>query len=271
MVSEASQPPTAWRYCGNQIKLWRLQAGVTREDLGKAANYEYETVKSMEQGRRRPTLRLLEVADEKCGARGMLIAAAEYLRPEKFESFSLDFMRYEAEAVIISSYQNQFFPGLLQTEATARAVLSVHWPPVDDETVEARVTARLERQVLLEKQTRSFSFLIEETVLRRPVSSPEAHLEQLRHLLTAGKPRHVTVQVVPSTGIHPGMNGSFVLLETSDHERLAYEEGQAMGGVYSEPDKVSMLTHRHAMILRQALNPEESARYISTLAESYEP
>ncbi|MBC3844040.1 helix-turn-helix domain-containing protein [Streptacidiphilus sp. 4-A2] len=266
-MTEASQPPMAWRYCGNQIKLWRTQASVTREELAKAANYEIETVKSMEQGRRRPTLRLLEVADERCSARGLLVAAAEYLKPEKFPSFSQDFMRYEAEATVLNSYQNQLIPGLLQTEATARALMNAHWPPLDDETVEERVVARLERQDLLKKQTKSFSFLIEEAALHRRISDDATHRQQLLHLLAAGSPRHVAVQVVPSTGAHPGVNGPFVLLETPGHDRLAYEEGQAAALLYSDPEKVSLLTQRHAMILRQALNPEESARFISELAE----
>ncbi|MGK4580593.1 helix-turn-helix domain-containing protein [Kitasatospora sp. HPMI-4] len=267
MTSETAQPPMAWRYCGNQIKLWRTRAGVSREELGKAAHYGEESIRSMEQGRRRPTLQLLEVADDLCGAQGMLVAATAYLKPEKFESFAMDFMRYEAEAIVLSSYESQLIPGLLQTEATARALLNAHWPPLDDETVEERVTARLGRQSLLSKQTKSFNFVIDEAALRRPVTAPETHADQLRHLLAAGEPRHVTVQVVSAVGAHPGVNGPFVLLETPDHEHLAYEEGQATGLLYADREKVSLLTQRHAMILRRALSPEESAQFISKLAE----
>jgi transcriptional regulator with XRE-family HTH domain len=266
-MTETSRPPMAWRYCGNQIKLWRTQAGISREELGKEANYEPESVKSMEQGRRRPTLRLLEVADEMCQARGLLVAAAEYLQPEKFTSFRQDFMRYETEAIVINSYQNQLIPGLLQTEATARALMNAHRPPFDDATVEERVIARLERQNVLKKQTRSFSFLIEETVLRRRISDESTHQQQLHHLLEAGTPRHVTIQVVPSTGAHVGLNGPFTLLETPGHDQLAYEEGQTTAVLYSDPAKVSMLAQRHTVIVRQALDPEESARYISKLVE----
>ncbi|MEU4202469.1 helix-turn-helix transcriptional regulator [Streptomyces sp. NPDC026294] len=64
----------AWRYCGNQIRLWRGQAELSREELASEVGYSVEYVKSMEQGRRRPTLHLLRVADEMCGARGMLTA-----------------------------------------------------------------------------------------------------------------------------------------------------------------------------------------------------
>ncbi|MGE7436566.1 helix-turn-helix domain-containing protein [Kitasatospora sp. NPDC001175] len=267
MTNETSQPPTAWRYCGNQIKLWRERTGVTREELAKASNYEYETIKSMEQGRRRPTLRMLEVADELCGARGLLIAATDYLKPEKFVPFAVDFMQYEAVATVLSSFQNQLIPGLLQTEATARALFNANWPPPDDETLEERIATRLARQSLLETQTKSFNFVIDEAVLRRRVSDRETHVQQLRHLLAIGAPRHITIQVMPATGAHPGLNGAFVLLQTPEHEQLAYEEGQAMGRLYTDAQKVNMLAQRYAMILRRALNPEDSAQFITKLAE----
>lgn len=267
-MSEASQqPPMAWRYCGNQIKLWRGSAGVTREELGKAANYEYETVKSMEQGRRRPTLRLLEVADELCHARGLLIAAADYLRPEKFPSYSLDFMRYEAEAIALSSYESLIVPGLLQTEDYARALIGDHCPPLDDETVEERVGARRARQHLLDRQTKAFNFVIEEAALRRHIGGVELRRQQMFALLAAGERRNVTIQVMRERGSHPGLMGPFVLLETPEHEHLAYEEGQIVGVLYAEPDKVSVVAQRHAMILRKALSPEDSARFIGRLAE----
>ncbi|MEU3461530.1 helix-turn-helix transcriptional regulator [Streptomyces sp. NPDC006733] len=268
MSNTESPPPMAWRYCGNQIKLWRTRAAISREQLGKEAGYEYETVKSMEMGRRKPTLRLLEVADEMCGAHGLLVAAQDYLKPERFPSYTLDFMRYEAEAIVLSSYETQYVPGLLQTEETARALLESSWPPLDDETVEERVSARIDRQSLLARQTKSFNFVVAETALRCRVGDAASYTRQMEHLLEAGKPRHVTIQVMPADrGAHPGLRGPFVLLETPEHEQLAYEEGQHVGALYGDAERVSVLSQRYAMILRQALNPEESARFISKLAE----
>ncbi|MCM2426669.1 helix-turn-helix domain-containing protein [Streptomyces sp. RKAG337] len=267
MTNGESPPPMAWRYCGNQIKLWRTRAAITREELGKEAGYEYESVKSMEQGRRKPTLKILEVADEMCGAHGLLLAAQDYLKPERFPSYSQDYMRYEAEAVVLSWYEAQFIPGLLQTEEYARTLIGSYWPPLDDETVEERVAARLARHSLLEKQTKSFNFVIAESALRHPIGDLEEHRHQLRHLLAAGTPRHVTIQVLRVGGSHPGLSGPFVLLETPDHDQLAYEEGQMMGILYAEPVKVSVLAQRHAMILRQALRPEESVQFIRALVE----
>ncbi|MGX8907455.1 helix-turn-helix domain-containing protein [Streptomyces netropsis] len=267
MTGETSQPPMAWRYCGNQIKLWRTQAGISREELGREAGYEYESVKSMEQGRRRPAVRLLEVADEMCRARGMLLAAQDYLQPERFVSYAQDFIRYEAEAIAISSYQPLLIPGLLQTEETMRALFNGHWPPMDDETVEKRLAARLARQSLLANLRKSFSFVIGDTALRHPVSTPDAHKRQLLHLLAAAEQRNVTVQVMPAGGSHPGLDGPFVLLETPELNLLGYEEGQTRGALYSDAKEISVIARRHAMIARQAFTPDESARFIRKLAE----
>ncbi|WP_037841932.1 helix-turn-helix domain-containing protein [Streptomyces sp. NRRL F-5126] len=264
---ENTPPPMAWRYCGNQIKRWRERSGVTREKLATEASCSYEYVKSMETGRRRPTLHLLRVADELFEAGGLLVAAQEYLQPERFASFSQDFIRYEAEAIAVSSYQPLLVPGLLQTREMVLALLTAHWPPLDDETIEVRAEARLERQGLLAKPTRSFSFVIGESVLHHAFVPPDAHQRQLCHLLAVGERRNVAIQVLPSGGAHPGLNGPLVLLETPDHDHLAYEEGQLSGLLYADADKVSLVTQRHAMILRQALSPEESARFISKLAE----
>lgn len=268
MTETNGQPPMAWRYCGNQIKRWRMQAGISREELGKEAGYEYETISSVEQGRRRPSTHLLKVADEMCDAHGLIVAAEEYLKPEKFASFSQDFMRYEADAKLLNSYEPLLIPGLLQTEATARALISADCPPVDDETLETRVSARIARSAMLDDQRRAFSFVIGELALRYPVASPADHVEQLRHIVRMGTRRHITVQVLPWGGAHPGLNGPLVLLETADHQMIAYEEGQSAGYLYSDAEKISVASQSHAMLLRRALSPAESARFIERLTET---
>ncbi|MEU3562566.1 helix-turn-helix transcriptional regulator [Kitasatospora sp. NPDC006786] len=265
--SSATPPPMSWKYCGNQIKLWRTRAGVSREDLATEAGYGIESLRSMEAGRRKPSVHLLQVADDMCDAKGILVAGAQFLVPEKYPQFAEEYIRNEEEALVINWYENQLVPGLLQTEATARTIIDGRWPPLDDETVAARVAARLERRGLLNIQTKAFNFVIEEAVLRRRLSTEEAHTEQLRHLVTVGKQRNVVIQVVPSKGFHPGLEGQLILLDLPEHQRIAYEEGQAGGRLYSDIDKVQLLSQRHERILRQALTPEKSAGFINKLVE----
>lgn len=268
-MTDTAQPPMAWRYCGNQIKLWRTQAGVSREELGRAANYEPESVKSMEQGRRRPTPQLLEVADELCGAKGLLAAASGYLQPEKYPARAHEYMTLEAEAIALDWFETLLIPGLLQTEEYARALMSGSCPPVEDETIEERVAARLQRQEKLGgKPTTLCSFVLYEATLRTLVGGRESMTRQLQHLLNVSELRNVAIQVLTAeAGATAALNGSLILLETPEHDHYVFTEGQETSVLSADPQRLSILTQRHGMIRMQALGVQESANFIRKVAE----
>jgi transcriptional regulator with XRE-family HTH domain len=261
-----SQPPVAWRYSGNQMKRWRTKANISREELAAAANYSLDTIKSMEQGVRMPTPRALDAADELCGAEGFLSAAKEYLQREKFPARAQDFMEREREAISHWSYEVTYVPGLLQTRQYARALIENHVPPLDDETVEERVAARMARQALLteEKPPVAFCFLVYEAALRNPL----VDVEQLRHLLEASRLRNVVLQVLPFERTVPtALMGPMVLLETHDHERFAFAEGPLVSELSADPGVVRLAMERLSMIRTQALSPTESARFIERMVD----
>ena len=261
-----SQPPVAWRYGGDQLKRWRAKADVSREKLASAANYSPETIASMERGVRRPTPRVLDVADEMCGAQGMLSAAKQFLNRERFPARAQDFMEREREATSIWSYEVALVPGLLQTEGYARALIDNRIPPLDEETVEERVAARMERQAVLNqrKPPVGLSFVLYEAVLR----SPLVDAEQLHHLLEVARLRNVVVQVLPfERAVSGALLGPMVLLETRDHERFAFAEGQFSSELSSDPGVVSRVTERLSMIRTQALDPDGSARFIERMVD----
>ncbi|MET9496347.1 helix-turn-helix transcriptional regulator [Streptomyces sp. NPDC006552] len=267
-VATSTESNPAWRYCGSQLKLWRTEAGVTREALADEAGYGHEYVKSMENGRRRPTLRLLQVADQLCGAGGKIVAAQEYLKPEAHPERSQEFLTLERDAIAFSSYEPLLIPGLLQTPQYAHALISDSCPPLDDETVEERVAGRLKRQqALTERKVVTFSFVLYEAVLRTVVGDRAVMRRQFQQVLEFGESRNVSVQVLPfgkACGV--ALRGSVVLLETGDHERYAYVEGPETSVLYAGPDKVSDLTRAHDMIRMHALSPEDSAGFIRKVA-----
>ncbi|MBH1934901.1 helix-turn-helix domain-containing protein [Streptomyces sp. AV19] len=265
----AEQLPPNWRYCGNQVKLWRFRAGVSREELAQGANYTVETVKAMEQGRRRPTPRLLQVADDLCGAGGMLLAALAYLKPEPYAPNMREFLDVEIEAISICSYESLLIPGLLQTEAYARALMTGTWPPVDDETLEERLAGRLKRQEkLTRKPYATFNYVIYEAALRTGVGGPEVMKEQLHRLLEAGEMRNVTIQVLPiDKAPLIALTGPLLVLETADHERYGYVEGQKTRALYSQAELSSSFAQRFGHLRMEALSAEESARFIRKVAD----
>ncbi|KUM93153.1 DNA-binding protein [Streptomyces cellostaticus] len=269
MDANDNQPPVAWRYGGDQLKRWRTKADISREKLASAANYSPATIESMERGVRRPTSRVLDVADELCGAQGMLSAAKQFLNRERFPARAQDFMEREKEAISRWSYDLSLVPGLLQTKGYARALIDNRIPPLDEETVEERVAARMERQAILttRKPPVGLSFVLYEAVLR----APQVDTEQLHRLLEVAALRNVVLQVLPfERAFSDAIMGPMVLLETRDHERFAFMEGAFASELSADPGVVSRVTERLSMIRTQALGPDESARFIERMVDSRE-
>ncbi|MET8249470.1 DUF5753 domain-containing protein [Streptomyces sp. NPDC005202] len=137
-------------------------------------------------------------------------------------------MTLEAEAIAVHWYEPLLIPGLLQTEQYARALISGSCPPLDDETVEERVRARLGRQEALTCRTQTvYGFVVYEAVLHTLVGGREAMKGQLSHLVHVGELRNVSVQVLrfgQCAGL--ALNGSFVLLETVA-DRNAWDDPHA--------------------------------------------
>jgi len=259
-----SLPPVAWRYSGNQLKRWRTKANVSREELAAASNYSPDTIKSMEQGVRMPTPRVLDVADGMCRAEGMLSAANDYLHKEKSPARAQDFMEREQEAISHWSYEATLIPGLLQTEGYARALMEGRYPPVGQETVEERVAGRLERQSLLTRTPPvAFVFLVYEAALRTPLVDGE----QVGHILDMARLSNVLVQVLPfESFVSTALIGPMVLLETPDHERHAYSTGQAMRQLTTDPEVVSNYLARLSLLRTMALGPAETVQFLERIA-----
>lgn len=131
------------------------------------------------------------------------------------------------------------------------------------------MVTRLKRQ---EKLTRTppalFGYVLYEGALRSLVGGPTVMKAQLRHLLEVGRLRNVSIQVLPAgRGVHFALDGPFILLETAEHQRYAYVEGQETGVLHSDAEKLSRLSQRHGVLRMQALGAEESAQFIEALME----
>lgn len=87
----------------------------------------------------------------------------------------------EARASVIRWFEPSLVPGLIQTEAYARAVLS--WKPESART-EANLAGRLGRQPVLDRA--ELRVVVLETVLYREVGDAATMSGQIAHLLEAG-------------------------------------------------------------------------------------
>ncbi|MEW2220785.1 helix-turn-helix transcriptional regulator [Streptomyces sp. NPDC006990] len=260
--------PGAWTAYGVLLQHFRRLAGLSQKELGEAIGYSLEQVASVEQGRRPAKEAFTAAADRVLEARGALVALQPEVDRAKLPPFFRNFALIEADVVSRFSYDPLLVPGLLQTEAYARAVFAGHCPPPSQEEVDQLTEARLARQKLLARvPLAELSFIVGEEALRNPVAEPQVMRGQWQRLLEVGRLRNVEVQVMPAAlGFHSGLNGPFVVVETDKHQHLGYVESQEVSCVVRDAAEVSAFGMRYGKLRTQALNCVESARFIERLA-----
>lgn len=253
---------------GAQQRRLRTMRGISVSELARELGYSDDLIRKIENGIRRARPEYVVKADEVLDVHGVLVAAAEELEqltlhPEWFE----EYVDTEATARRIEKYDVAVLPGLLQTDEYAFCVLNSRFPTLDEDEVESRVRARIERQaVLTHKPTCIISFVIEEWVLRRRTGGSEVARRQLQRLIECAEMRNVSIQVMPiDTDTHPGFDGPLTILETEDEQRVAYIEYQNGGLWVCQPAQVGVLEVRYGMIRAQALSPSESLRLMKKL------
>lgn len=144
----------------------------------------------------------------------------------------------ESEASRIRTYQVQHLPGLLQTEAYARAMIQAGGVTSDEE-IDRRVEVRIMRQHLLSRsEAPELWAIIDETAFRK--LPHDVATEQIRHLLAAQRPS-LRVQILPdAVGPHAGMDGSFVVLDfKSDPSAVYVEQVGGDGLLIEEPEQIT--------------------------------
>ncbi|MDX3613289.1 helix-turn-helix domain-containing protein [Streptomyces europaeiscabiei] len=255
------------RVFGRQLKRFRLRAGLERAEFGSRTGYSASTIAAFEQGRRVPPPRFIDVADELLDAGGVLQEMKEEVARAQFPVFFRDAARLEAEAVALLAYDAQVVNGLLQTEAYARAVFSMMRPPLEDGVIEQRVAARLARQEIYTRRPAPLTtFVIDESVLRRPIGGYDVLRGQLEQVLLIGQKRTVEIQVLPlGREENAGLAGPFTLFDTREGRRVAYVEVQNVSQVHTERFLVRGLEAKYGTLRAQALTPQESLAYVEEL------
>ncbi|MGW0885515.1 helix-turn-helix domain-containing protein [Streptomyces sp. NPDC002671] len=253
---------------GRQLAAARRAKGLSQAALAAALGMHEETVASIEQGRRALKLDIAEIFDEFLETKGMLAAGVVNLpEVDQFPLWAEEYIEQEREAVALSLYANQALPGLLQTEAYARSVLRERVPAYAEDEMETKSAGRIGRQeILRRKSPPTISFVIWEPVLHLVIGGPQVRIEQLRHLREIAELPCLSVQFLPlASASHAGLDGPFVLLETPDHQQLAYIEGQRGSQWVSDADEVSILARKYAMLRTQALTTHDSMGLLDRL------
>ncbi|MGP3971493.1 helix-turn-helix domain-containing protein [Streptomyces sp. 6N223] len=277
---EAATPALCRRYLGMELRKLRHAAGLTAGQVADETTWSPPKVTRMETGTSpvEPMdvriLCQLYQADAETTSRLENYAfvtktkkdwwqTAEY-RPAIRPGFQA-FIGLEATAAQTHEYSSEFVPGLLQTEEYARAIYQpAHHSP---EEVDRRVAVRMNRQEVL---TRSqdplkLSVILNEAVLRRVVGSPAVMRNQLTHAAKIARLPNVKLQVVPfDAGVHPGMNGPFILLKFVDQamKPIVYLENLVSAGVVTKAESVGRYEEAFSDITATALGHRASLSLI---------
>jgi transcriptional regulator with XRE-family HTH domain len=252
--------PIAYRLSiGSRLRTLREGLGLGQAAAAEAIRGTHAKISRLELGRsgikRRDLADLLDlygVTDE--DERQLMFALADQAnRPGWWHGYAdlippwlEPYIGLEQAARVIRTWQAISLPGLLQTEAYARAVLARSARrPVRGDDAERRVRLRMERQrILTRPDPPKVWAIIDEAVLWRPAGGAATMREQLGHLLDLTELGNVTIQVVPlGTGCDFPPGGPFGILRLAGEdipdvvylERLGgalYPERQAEIGRY---------------------------------------
>ncbi|MDW5323747.1 helix-turn-helix transcriptional regulator [Plantactinospora sp. KLBMP9567] len=253
-----------------ELRILRTSRGLSQEDFGKAIKYSGSHVSSVETGQRPPTEEYLEAVDrvfETGGLFSRLLVRINTL--EVVHVWLRPWIEVERDAIVLKSYEPLVIPGLLQTEAYARSLLSTGTLPAGQ--LDPQVRARIDRQQVLGQDNPPLLFaVIDETVLRRAVGGAAVMREQLDHLLMASERPNVNIHIVPaSTGAYVGLNGAFVIATLPDSRELAYLDHQLEGLVSERPNDILPVREAWEKVRGVALPVQQSIELIREVAKTW--
>jgi len=227
-TAQPGSGPTVRRILlGSQLRRLREEKGISRETAGYHIRASESKISRMELGRvsfkERDVADLLtfyQVTDEADRA-PLLALVREANTAGWWQSFNdvlpawfQPYVGLEESAQLIRTYEVQFIPGLLQTEDYARAIITQGGSGLPVDTIERRVSVRVNRQKLLYRHNPPRLWVVvDEAALRRPIGGPKVMRAQIEHLVTLSELPNLTLQIMPfAFGGHAAEGGAFTIL-----------------------------------------------------------
>jgi transcriptional regulator with XRE-family HTH domain len=256
---------------GAELRHRRDKAGLSQEELGLPLFVSGSFIGQLESGTRRMQVDQAQKFDEILHADGFFVRNCVALKKSKYPDHFAEAAEAEAVAKTIKEYAPQLIPGLLQTEAYARAVFRAYQPTAPENVIDDLTTVRLNRAHLLSDPTTPLVWaVLDEAVLRREVGGPAVMAEALQHILKLAREHRIITQVLPfGAGAHMAMQGPLKLMSFEDAPPLAYLQGLGTGKLHDEPATVRHYELTYDLVVASALSPEASLALIESAAEDY--
>ena len=260
---------------GARLRSLRQAKGITRDQAGWAIRGSESKISRMELGRvafkeRDVTdlLRLYGIEDESEHAR-LLALAREANTPGWWHAYGdvlttwfQNYLDLEQAAELIRTYEIQFVPGLLQTDAYARAVIMLGHGSKAQAEIARRAEFRMARKQLLTREDPPRVWaVLDEAVLSRPIGGVAVLREQIEYLLEVSKLRNVRLQVMPfRSGGHAAAGGAFSILRFghSDVPDVVYIEHLTSGLYLDKREDVDQYAEAMGRLSIEAEPPQRT-------------
>lgn len=270
------------RRLGAALREARTDAGLGVRELANRLGKDHSLVSRYERGQRAPKpedvatiLGILGVNGER---REEILALARGTDDRRWVAASLPELQqqlaalidFEGEATSIVDMAPLLVPGLLQTSAYARAIMTrAEVPPSE---IGTRVAVRIGRSDVLKRESPvQLTALIGDPVLRQRVGGPAVMAEQLRHLARLAELPNVDLRVIPGdSDWHPGLEGPFSVMDFEEESPIVHLENRRSALFLHEDDDVAAYREAVAMVLREAMSPDDSSALIAREAERIE-
>jgi len=185
-----------------------------------------------------------------------------------------EFAGFENDAARISVYMPLVLPGLLQTEAYARALLATG--PRPPQWQDRALRARLRRQQILDRADGTAPRLvavITEASLMFRWGTRDDRRAQAAHLAAAGRRPNVELRLLRfADGPHPGMSSLIDIFDFPDDEdpSMVYLENDTEIQEVTRPGEVAAYRQTFAQVRDAALAPAATRTYLDTLGQTQE-
>jgi transcriptional regulator with XRE-family HTH domain len=264
-IKELDPGASPLAYFGSELRRLRAAAGLTQEQAGKAVFLTGSQIGQFESAVLMPKLEHLRRLDVALEANGALLRIWPLLSRSALPRWVRRHAEMEGKAKEILTFQNHLVPGLLQTEGYAKAVLGA----MDGNDLDARISARLERQSVLEREDSPlFWAVLSEAALLQEIGGKAVMRTQLGHLLSFRTNDYANVQVLPfSAGAHAGLPGPFTLLRFDGTPDVAFNDSYDDGTATIDPARVRNRALRYDHLRAAALSIGDSAELIARVME----
>lgn len=173
----------------------------------------------------------------------------------------------EARALTIRNYEPNTIPGLLQTQAYARAILTRAIAFVEGlDDIDRAVAARMDRQQILHHGTRRIAILLGEQALYTTVGGPKVMAGQLQHLLDTafGNPR-LHLGIIPRRAEWIYTTTCFVITD----KKMAEVETISAGLTITAPRELAYYEKAWTALAAQAVHGRAARALIGAAATQH--